>query len=214
MILGETVGRGRSPGLSSAAGLAYAASRVVGSRLYGVAPQDPLTLALATGLLLLVALGAAYVPALRASRVEPMSGPAAVLRAEFGLPVHHVVESSRAPMSVTPRSSTSKFELTTTSAAATNHCCSCTAAPVSERLEPRLRERRCGRLPRHGARPARTRALDEPSLAFTSPGGARDVRGAGEVGDPAFGGNWMSMGAKTLLHCGSCSRIAWTRCCW
>ena len=41
--------------------------------VYGVAPQDPLTLALATGLLLLVALSAAYVPAVRASRVDPMT---------------------------------------------------------------------------------------------------------------------------------------------
>ena len=40
--------------------------------LYGIAPQDPLTLASATGLLLLVALTAAYLPALRASRLDPM----------------------------------------------------------------------------------------------------------------------------------------------
>ena len=65
-------------GLAAGAGLAYAASRLVGSRLYGVAPGDPLTMALAVGLLVLVALGAAYLPARRASRVDPM----AALRAE------------------------------------------------------------------------------------------------------------------------------------
>jgi predicted permease len=72
MILGETAGV-VIVGLAAGAGLAYAASRVIESRLYGVAPQDPLTLTLATGLLLVVALGAAYLPALRASRVDPMA---------------------------------------------------------------------------------------------------------------------------------------------
>jgi ABC-type antimicrobial peptide transport system permease subunit len=72
MILGETAGV-VIVGLAAGAGLAYAATRVVDSRLYGVAPQDPLTLTLATALLLVVALSAACVPALRASRVDPMT---------------------------------------------------------------------------------------------------------------------------------------------
>jgi ABC-type lipoprotein release transport system permease subunit len=46
---------------------------MIGSRLYGVAPHDPLTLVAATGLLLTVALIAAYVPAVRASRLNPMT---------------------------------------------------------------------------------------------------------------------------------------------
>jgi predicted permease len=71
MILRETAGL-VSGGLALGGGLAYAASRLIDSRLYGVAPQDPLTLALATLLLLLVALSAAYVPARRASRLDPM----------------------------------------------------------------------------------------------------------------------------------------------
>ena len=70
-ILGETIGLVIS-GLLGGAGLAYAASRLITSQLYGVAPHDPLTLALAVGLLLLVALSAAYLPARRASRQDPM----------------------------------------------------------------------------------------------------------------------------------------------
>lgn len=72
MILGETIGLVIA-GLLLGGCLAYAASRLIDSRLYGVAPQDPLTLALATGLLLLVALSAAYLPARRASRLDPMA---------------------------------------------------------------------------------------------------------------------------------------------
>jgi predicted permease len=72
MILRETAGL-VGVGLALGGGIAYAALRLIESRLYGVAPQDPLTLALATGLLLLVALSAAYAPAHRASRVDPMT---------------------------------------------------------------------------------------------------------------------------------------------
>jgi ABC-type antimicrobial peptide transport system permease subunit len=72
MILGETTGL-VIVGLALGGGLAYAATRLIGSRLYGVDPQDPLTLALAAGLLLLVAISAAYVPARRASMLDPMA---------------------------------------------------------------------------------------------------------------------------------------------
>jgi predicted permease len=72
MILGETIGL-VGAGLALGGGLAYAASRLITSRLYGVAPQDPLTLALAAGLLVAVAIGAAYLPARRASRLDPMA---------------------------------------------------------------------------------------------------------------------------------------------
>jgi hypothetical protein len=72
MILSETIGL-VGVGLALGGGMAYAASRLINSRLYGVAPQDPATLALATGLLLVVALSAAYVPARRASKVDPMT---------------------------------------------------------------------------------------------------------------------------------------------
>ena len=72
MILRETsvlVGVGLAVGLA----LTLAASRLIGARLYGVAPQDPLTLGAATALLLLAALNAAFWPAQRASRLDPMA---------------------------------------------------------------------------------------------------------------------------------------------
>ncbi len=72
MILRETAGL-VSAGLALGAILAYAASRLINSRLYGVAPQDPLTLVLAAGLLVLVALSASYLPAQRASSLDPMA---------------------------------------------------------------------------------------------------------------------------------------------
>jgi ABC-type antimicrobial peptide transport system permease subunit len=53
--------------------LAYGASRLIGSQLYGVAPQDPATFAAATIVLLLAAASAAYLPARRASRMEPVA---------------------------------------------------------------------------------------------------------------------------------------------
>ena len=59
-------------GLALGGGLAYAATRLIDSRLYGIAPQDPVTLALAAGLLLVVALGAAWLPARTASKLDPM----------------------------------------------------------------------------------------------------------------------------------------------
>jgi predicted permease len=71
MILGET-SLLVATGLALGGGLAYAATRLIGSRLYGVAPQDPLTMAAAIAALLLVALGATYLPARRASRLDPL----------------------------------------------------------------------------------------------------------------------------------------------
>jgi ABC-type antimicrobial peptide transport system permease subunit len=54
-------------GLPTAIGL----SSLVRTQLYGLAPHDPVTLALATLGLLCVACCAGFIPALRASRVEP-----------------------------------------------------------------------------------------------------------------------------------------------
>jgi putative ABC transport system permease protein len=50
----------------------FAAGRVVRKMLYGVSASDPLTLAAVGGVLLAVALIASYVPARRATRVDPM----------------------------------------------------------------------------------------------------------------------------------------------
>ena len=72
MILRETAAM-VSAGMAAGAALAYAASHWITSQLYGVAPQDPLTLTLAIALLLAVAFSAAYLPARRASRLDPMT---------------------------------------------------------------------------------------------------------------------------------------------
>jgi predicted permease len=63
------VATGVVAGVSSALAL----TRVVQSQLFGLTPHDPLTLALATAALALVACAAGYVPALRASRLDPMA---------------------------------------------------------------------------------------------------------------------------------------------
>jgi ABC-type antimicrobial peptide transport system permease subunit len=60
-------------GVALALPLAWWLSELVESQLYGVAPRDPLTLALATLALVAVALGAGAIPALRASWVSPTS---------------------------------------------------------------------------------------------------------------------------------------------
>ncbi len=57
---------------------AFALTRTIASFLYGVSPTDPLTAAAVAGVLLLVAGIAAFVPALRAASVNPMTA----LRAE------------------------------------------------------------------------------------------------------------------------------------
>ena len=60
--------------LACAAGLAlsFALSQLVAGMLFGVSSTDPLTLAVVVGLVTTVAALAALIPALRASRVEPM----------------------------------------------------------------------------------------------------------------------------------------------
>jgi predicted permease len=61
--------------IGAAAGVAasLALTRVVQSQLFGVTPHDPLTLGFATGALAVVACAAGYIPALRASRLDPMA---------------------------------------------------------------------------------------------------------------------------------------------
>ena len=60
-------------GLAAGACAALAATRLIGSFLFGVTAKDPATLALAASTLAAVALLAGYLPARRASRLDPMT---------------------------------------------------------------------------------------------------------------------------------------------
>ena len=53
-------------------GLSIAATRWVSSLLFGLEPDDPWSLSLAALLLIAVAAFAAYIPARRASRIDPL----------------------------------------------------------------------------------------------------------------------------------------------
>ena len=52
-------------------GFALAASRLIGSLLFGIAPSDPFALGSAVALLIVVALAASSLPARRASQLDP-----------------------------------------------------------------------------------------------------------------------------------------------
>jgi ABC-type antimicrobial peptide transport system permease subunit len=58
-------------GLAAGLGGALALGRVIASQLYGLKAWDPPTLAASATLLIFVALGASWVPARRASAVDP-----------------------------------------------------------------------------------------------------------------------------------------------
>jgi predicted permease len=59
-------------GVISGVTASVALTRVVQSQLFGLTPHDPLTLGLAAAALALIACAAGYIPALRASRLDPM----------------------------------------------------------------------------------------------------------------------------------------------
>jgi putative ABC transport system permease protein len=61
-----------SVGLLLGIALAVAIARLVGDFISGVSPYDPLTYLTVSGVLCAVALFACYVPARRATRVDPM----------------------------------------------------------------------------------------------------------------------------------------------
>jgi putative ABC transport system permease protein len=80
-VLGMVLGRGaKLAGAGLALGIAGAVylTRLMGSLLFGVQPADPVTIAAVAALMAVVALVACFVPAHRATRVDPMT----VLRTE------------------------------------------------------------------------------------------------------------------------------------
>ena len=76
-VIGQALtvaGAGAALGLAGA----FATSRLLTNVLYGVSPTDPIALSAACGVLLLVVLAAAYLPARRATKIDPSTA----LRAE------------------------------------------------------------------------------------------------------------------------------------
>jgi ABC-type antimicrobial peptide transport system permease subunit len=59
-------------GLAAGVAAAFGLTRLLHAQLFGVQPSDPLTFTAVPLILLVVALAAACVPALRASRVDPL----------------------------------------------------------------------------------------------------------------------------------------------
>ena len=62
-----------SGGIFAGIASALMLTRLMASLLYHLDPADPLTFIATTVVLLVVAVSAGYIPALRASRVDPMS---------------------------------------------------------------------------------------------------------------------------------------------
>jgi putative ABC transport system permease protein len=77
LVLSESIGIAAAGVALGVAGAALL-TRMMSSLLFGVTAQDPLTYGAGAGLLLAVAILASYIPARRATRVEP----ATALRAE------------------------------------------------------------------------------------------------------------------------------------
>jgi ABC-type antimicrobial peptide transport system permease subunit len=59
-------------GLAAGVPVAFGASKLVASFLFGTKPNDPLALGAAVAILLSAAVLAGYAPARRASRIDPM----------------------------------------------------------------------------------------------------------------------------------------------
>jgi ABC-type antimicrobial peptide transport system permease subunit len=71
MVLGRSLAW-VAAGIGAGLLVALAASRMVGSLLFGVSAHDPIAFAAAAGVLLIAALAAASLPAARAARVDPL----------------------------------------------------------------------------------------------------------------------------------------------
>ena len=65
-------------GLIVGGALAFAAANVIRGLLYGIAPHDPMTFAGVSALMAAIGIGACWIPAARAARIDP----AITMRAE------------------------------------------------------------------------------------------------------------------------------------
>jgi putative ABC transport system permease protein len=75
-LIAQVVSHGLAPtliGLGVGLAGAYAATRAMARLLFGVSPTDPLTFVVVPGLLIVVALIAAWLPARRATRLDPLA---------------------------------------------------------------------------------------------------------------------------------------------
>ena len=59
-------------GLAAGVPASLACARLIESKLFGLKPADPLTLAAALGIMIALAVASGYLPARRASRVDPL----------------------------------------------------------------------------------------------------------------------------------------------
>jgi ABC-type antimicrobial peptide transport system permease subunit len=71
-LIGTECGKLLIAGLALGIVFALAASQAIAKLLYGLSPKDPLTIGMSALLLALVALPASLIPAIRASRLDPL----------------------------------------------------------------------------------------------------------------------------------------------
>jgi putative ABC transport system permease protein len=72
MVVGQALRMG-AVGLAVGIAAAFGATRVLGALLYGVTPTDPATFAGVCAMLVFVMVAAAYIPARRATRIDPLA---------------------------------------------------------------------------------------------------------------------------------------------